>query len=122
MAYIGCPEASTSGFRDSPGPPPSVDALGYVPAHQQGERNGQQVWYFFVVFFGHSTPPSVRGNTSRILARWRRPVASRKALNTLYQAISAVSCWRMNSSVETGCIGVHSFDADDRAIDLSLSY
>jgi hypothetical protein len=38
-----CPEASISGFRDSPGPPPSVDALGYVPAHRQGQRNGRQV-------------------------------------------------------------------------------
>jgi hypothetical protein len=46
------PDASTSGFPDSPQSPPSVDALGYVPAHQQGERNGRQVWYFFVVFFG----------------------------------------------------------------------
>jgi hypothetical protein len=90
MAYIGRhtrPEASTSGFRDSPGPPPSVDALGYVPAHRQSERNDLQVWYFFVVFFWHSTPPSVRGDTKRILARWRRPVASREALNTLYWSV-----------------------------------
>jgi hypothetical protein len=125
MAYISRhtrPMTATSGFPDSPEPPPSVDALGTVPAHRQGERNGRQVWYFFVVFFWHLTPPSVRGNTSRILARWRRPVASREALNPLYRAISAVSCRRMNSSVETGRIGVHSFDADDRAIDLSLSY
>ncbi len=125
MAYIGrrtSPEASISGFCDSPGPPPLVDALGYVQAHRQGERNGRQVWYFFVVFFWHSTPPSVQGNLSRILARWRRPVASREALNPLYRTVSAVSCRRMNSSLETGRIGVHLFDADDRAIDLSLSY
>ena len=54
MAYIGRhtrPEASTSGFQDSPGSPPSVDALGYVPAHRQGERNDLQVRYFFVDFF-----------------------------------------------------------------------
>jgi hypothetical protein len=63
------PMKATSGFPDSPGPPPSVDALGYVPAHRQGQRNGRQVWYFFVVFFWHSTPPSVRGDTARILAR-----------------------------------------------------
>jgi hypothetical protein len=47
-----CREASTSGFPDSPGPPPSFDALGYVPAHRQGQRNNLQVWYFYVVFFG----------------------------------------------------------------------
>jgi hypothetical protein len=33
-------ETATSGFPDSPGPPPSVDALGYVPAHRQGQQNG----------------------------------------------------------------------------------
>jgi hypothetical protein len=124
MAYIGRntrPEASTSGFRDSPGPPPSVDALGYVPAHRQGERIGRQVWYFFVVFFWHSTPPSVRGDTARILARWRRLVASREALNILYQAISPVSRWRISSSIETARTEVHSFVVDDRAIDLNVA-
>ncbi len=45
-----CPGASTSGFPDSPWPPPSVDALGYVPAHQQGQQNDLQVWYFFFFF------------------------------------------------------------------------
>jgi hypothetical protein len=48
-------------------------------------------------------------------------VASREALNTLYRAISPVSCQRMNPSVETGRIGVHSLDADDRAIDHNLA-
>jgi hypothetical protein len=55
MAYIGrntCPMTATSGFRDSPRPPPLVDALRYVPAHRQGQRNDLQVWYFFVNFFG----------------------------------------------------------------------
>ncbi len=95
MAYIGRhtrPEALTSGFRDSPGPPPSGDALGYVPAHRQGQQNGRQVWYFFVVFLWHSNPLSVRGNTARILAWWRRPVALREALSPLYWEISTVSC------------------------------
>ncbi len=125
MAYIGChtrPEASTSGFLDSPGPPLSVDVLGYRPAHQQGQQNGRQVWYFFTVFLWHSNPLSVRGNTARILARWQRPVASREALNTLYRDILAVSCQRMNLSIEMGRTEVHSFDADDFAIDQSLSY
>ncbi len=116
------PEALTSGFRDSPGPPPSVDALGYVPAHQQGQRNGQQVWYFFVFFSWHSNPPSVRGNTARIFARWRRPVASREALDPLYRSMSAVSCRRISLSVETARTEVHSFVIEDRAIDLNLAY
>jgi hypothetical protein len=125
MAYI-CrhtrPEALTSGVRDSPGPPPSVDALGYVPPHKQGQQNGRQVWYFFVVFLWHSKPLSVRGNTARILAQWWRPVALREALNPLYWAISAVLCQPMNPSVETGRTEVHSFDDDDFAINQSLSY
>ncbi len=103
MAYIGRhtrPEASTSGFWDSPGPPPSVDALGYVPAHRQGQRNGRQVWYFFVVFSWHSNPLSVRGNTAQILAQWRRPVASREALNPLYWWILAVLCQRIAHETE----------------------
>jgi hypothetical protein len=85
---IGCQtrlEASTIGFRDSPAGPPlslSVDALGY-----QGQRNGRQVWYFFVVFLWHSTPLSIWYNKVQILARWRRPVASHEALNPLYQLI-----------------------------------
>jgi hypothetical protein len=77
---------------------------------------------FSLFFLWHSNPLSVRGNTARILARWRRPVASCEALNPLYQAISAVSCQCMNPSVEAGRTEVHSFDADNFAIDQSLSY
>ncbi len=105
----------------SPGPPPSVDVLGYVLAHRQGEQNDLQVWYFFFVFFWHSTPLSVRGNMKGILARSRRLVASREALNTLYRAISPVSRWRISSSVETCRAVVHSFVVDDRAIDLNTA-
>jgi hypothetical protein len=76
----------------------------------------------FFVFLWHSKPLSVRGNTARILARWRRPVALREALNPLYQAILAVPCQCMNLSVKTGRMEVHSIDADDFAIDQSLSY
>ena len=79
-------------------------------------------WYCFVSFLWHSNPPSVRGNTARILARWRRTVASRETPKPLYRAISAVSRRSMNSSVETARTEVHSFVVDDRAIDLSLSY
>ena len=76
---------------------------------------------FLSFFFWHSTPPSVRGDTPRILARWRRLVASREALIPLYRAISAVTCRRISSSVETGRIGVHSFVVDDRTIDLNVA-
>jgi hypothetical protein len=34
--------ASTSGFCHSPGPPPLGDALGIIPLHYHGQKNGQQ--------------------------------------------------------------------------------
>ena len=113
---------ATSGFPRSPEPPPLGDALGYVPAHRQGQRNGRHVWYFFVFFLWHLNPPSVRGDTARILARWRRPVASREALDPLYRSMSAVLCQRISSSIETAWTAVHSFVVEDRAIDLNLAY
>jgi hypothetical protein len=67
ISYIGhntCLMMATSGFPDSPRPPPLVDALGYVLALLLGERNNLQVWYFFVVFFWHKNPPSVQGDTA----------------------------------------------------------
>ena len=63
------PVAASSGFRCSPGPPPSGDAHGIVPAHRHGQRNGRQVWCFFVVFFLNANPVVRQGNTVRILAR-----------------------------------------------------
>ncbi len=42
--------------------------------------------------FLHSNPLSVRGYTERILARWRRPVALREAMDPLYWSVLAVSC------------------------------
>jgi hypothetical protein len=57
----------------------------------------------------------------RILARWRRSVASSEAMNPLHQAVSVVSCRRIILSVETGGTEVHSFIVDDFVIDLTLS-
>ncbi len=52
-------EASTSGFPDSPGPPPSVDALGYVPAHRQGSETTCKYGTFLYFFNGiHTRRPS----------------------------------------------------------------
>ncbi len=96
------------------------NALGYVPAHWLGQRNGWQVWYFFGFFF-HATPLTVRDDTARILARWRRLVALREALKPLYGAILAVSCWRISLSVKTAWMEVHLFFVDDRAIDLNVA-
>jgi len=50
------PVAATSGFWSSPGLPPLGDALGIVPAHRHGQRNGRQVWCFFIVFLSACKP------------------------------------------------------------------
>ncbi len=46
-----CPEASTSGFLHSPGPPPLGTALGIIPVLHHGQQNSQQVWCFYCRFF-----------------------------------------------------------------------
>ncbi len=116
-------KASTCGFRDSPGPPPSVDALGYVPAHRQGERNGRQVWYFSYFFNGiqtHRPSGAIRSEYSPDRGvQWLRVKPWTPSI--VYWAISSVSCRRISSSVETARTAVHLFVADDRAIDLNLA-
>ncbi len=50
MASIGRntrPMAASSGFYQSPGPPPLDNARGMVPAHRRGHQNGQQSWSMF---------------------------------------------------------------------------
>jgi hypothetical protein len=68
-AALECPmmismPIATSGFHRSPGPPPSGDVLDIIPADRQGQRNGQQVWYFFIFFYSACNPVVRRGNTT----------------------------------------------------------
>ncbi len=124
MAYIGRHTrliTATSVFRDRPGPPLSGNALSTVPAHRQGQRNGRQVGYFFAVFFWHKTPLSVWCDMKWIIARSRRPVASREALDPLYRLILAVTCWRIILTVKTCRTVVHLFVVDDFVINLTPS-
>ncbi len=54
IATIGCntrPMAASSGFYQSPGPPPLGDAHGIVPAHCRGHQNGQKSWPIFSLLF-----------------------------------------------------------------------
>ncbi len=63
IATIGhntCPMAVSSGFYQSPGPPPSGNARTNVPAHCRGHQNGQQSWSIFSSFF-------------HLLSPWRLP-------------------------------------------------
>ncbi len=116
------PMTATSGFRRSPGPPPSGDVLDIVPADRQGQQNGRQVWYFFVFFYSACNPVVRRGDTTWVLAQWWRPVASSEALDTFHWEMYSVLCRCISAAIERGRIEVHSFVADDFTIDLTLAY
>ncbi len=54
MASIGrntCPMVASSGFYQSPEPPPSGDVGGMVPGHRCGYQNGQQSWSIYLLSF-----------------------------------------------------------------------
>jgi len=73
-----------SGFYESHESPPSGDAHGIIPPHRHGHRNGQQSWYMLHRRFVCCHPGGRRGNTERVVAQWRRPVASGEALVMLH--------------------------------------
>ncbi len=76
----------------------------------------------FVVFFLNANPVVRRGNTVRILAQWRHPVASGVAMNSLHWAMRAVSYRRISLAVELGPTEVHSIAIDDFAVNLIVAY
>jgi len=83
--------AAFSGFYESHEPPPSGDARGIVPAHCDGHRNSQQSGFILHRRTVCCHPGGRRGNTEQVVARWRRLVASIKALDLLHRAMHAVS-------------------------------
>ena len=82
--------AAFSGFYESHKPPPSGDVRGIVLAHRNGHRNSQQSGFNLLRRTLCCRPGGRRGNTERVVARWRRLVASIKALDILHQAMRAV--------------------------------
>ena len=86
-----------SGLYESPGPPPSGDARSIVPPHRDDHRNGHQSGYIihrcFVCCSGR------QGDTERVVARWRRPVASGVALDMLHRAMPHVSLQRLAMTI-----------------------
>jgi len=81
--------AAFRGFYESHEPAPSDDARGIVPPHRHGHRNGQQSGYMLHRCFVCCRPGGRWGNTERVVARWRRLVASIKALDLLHRAMRA---------------------------------
>jgi hypothetical protein len=89
-----------SGFYESYKPPSSSDARGIVPLHRNGHRNGQQSGYIFHHRYVEYCPSGRQGNTKQIVARWRRPAASNKALIMLHQAMHSILHWRTAMAIE----------------------
>ena len=94
-----------SGFYESHEPPPSGDACGIVPAHCDGHRNSQQSGFILHRRTVCCRPGGRRGNTERVVARWRRLVASIKALDLLHRAMRAVSHHRTAMAIEIASDG-----------------
>ncbi len=76
-----------SGFYESPGPPSSGDAGSIVPPHCDGHQNGHQIGYTLHRCFVCCHPGGRRGDTEKVVTRWRRPVASGVALGMLHWAM-----------------------------------
>ena len=92
--------AAFSGFYESHKPPPSGDARGIVPAHRDGHRNSQQSGFILHRRTVCCRPGGRRGNTERVVARWRRPVASGVALDMLHWAMPHVLFQRLTMAIE----------------------
>ena len=89
-----------SGLYESPGPPPSGDARGIVPPHRDHHRNGHQSGYILHYRCVDCRPGGRRGDTERVVARWRRSVASGEALVMLHWAMRSVSHRRTAMTIE----------------------
>ena len=79
-----------SGFNESHEPPTLGDARSIVPPHRHGHRNGQQSGYMLHRRFVCCCPGGLRGNTDRVVAQWRRPVASGEALVMLHWLMHSI--------------------------------
>ena len=89
-----------SGLYESPGPPPLGYARGIVPPHRDHHRNGHQSGYILHYHCVDCCPGGCRGDMERVVARWRRSVASGEALVMLNRAMRSVSHWRTAMAIE----------------------
>jgi len=94
-----------SGFYESHEPPPSGNACGIVPVHRDGHRNDQQSGFILHRRTICCRPGGRRGNTERVVARWRHLVASIKALDLLHRLMGAVSHHRTAMAIKIASDG-----------------
>ena len=92
--------AVCSGLYESPGPPPLGDARGILPPHRDHHRNGHQSGYILHYCCVDCRPGGRRGDTERVVARWRHSVASGEALVMLHRAMRSVSHRRTAMAIE----------------------
>ena len=98
--------AAFSGFYKSHEPPPLGDARGIVPPHHDGHRKWPAKWVHFAhLRFVCCRPGGCRGDTERVVARWRHLVAFMKALFMLHRAMPHVLHQRLRMAIEMACDG-----------------
>ena len=97
--------AAFSGFYESHKPPPLGNARGIIPPHRDGHQNGHQSEYILHRCFVCCRPGGRRGDTERVVARWRRPVASGVALDMMHWAMPHVSRQRFCMAIEMSSDG-----------------
>jgi hypothetical protein len=97
--------AAFSGFYESHEPPPSGDVRGIVLVHRDGHRNSQQSEFILHRRTICCRPGSRWGNTEQVVARWRRLVASIKALDLLHWTMRTVLHQRTAMAIEIASDG-----------------
>jgi len=97
--------AAFSGFYESHKPPPSGDAHGIIPPHCDGHQNGHQSEYILHRCFIFCRPGGRRGDTERVVAQWRRPVASGVALDMMHRAMLQLLLQRCHMAIEMSSNG-----------------
>ena len=76
-----------------------------VMPHCNFHRNGHQSGYIIHCCFVCCCPGGRQGNTERVVARWRRPVASGVALDMLHRAMPHVLLQRLTMAIKMVCRG-----------------
>jgi hypothetical protein len=93
-----------SGFYESHEPHPLGNAHSIVPPHCDGHRNGQQSWYMLHrCFVDCRLLGGRRGDSERVVARWRRPVASGEALVMLHRVMLSVCIQCIQVVIKMAC-------------------
>ncbi len=100
-----CQMVAFSGFYESHEAPPWVDMRGIVRPHRDDHQNGHQSGYILHRCFVCCHPGGCRGDTQPVVARWRRPVASSKALVILHWAMRFVPFQRLLTAIKMACSG-----------------